>query len=168
MSSYEVRAIKFIRKVYPYICDCQSVIDFDEAIDDFNEAYHRKVKLDNGATRMVFISSDYVVKLDYNPIKIKSWGGCEQEHKFYNKAYKEGYAHLFAKIKPYYYKGMVFYIMPKINGVGNHFADAWYYMTKEEEDWCWDNGLRDLHSYNYGMTRHGIVIIDYAANDYRT
>ena len=167
MSSYEVRAIRFIQQIFSYISNCESVGGYWDAVQRFNADHNRKVVCDNGMTRVALITSDYVVKIDYSPKNIRRWGGGEQEMKFYQMASREGYAYLFAKIKPYYYRGQVFYIMPRINGIGSKWGDADEYMTAEECDWCWDHSLCDLHNGNYGWKDGHVVIIDYGANDYR-
>jgi len=167
MSSYEVRAIKFIHQVFDYISDCKQVSDYYGAISDFNAHNSRKVQCANGMTRVAFITSDYVIKFDYSDYYTKRWGGCEQEYKLYNAARADGYGYLFAKIKPYYYQGRVFYIMPRINGIGRTWYNADSYMTWEEREWCDDHDLRDLHNENYGWHRKQIVICDYAANSFR-
>lgn len=166
MSSYEVRAIKFIRQFAPFIADCKRVSEYNMAVNRFNKAYNRKVKCDNGMTRIVFITSDYVIKIDYSQENICKWGGCDSEVAFYNLAVKEGYGYLFAKSKPYYHNGRVFYIMPRIHGIGREFEDADEYMTADECDWCWSHCLRDLHRYNYGWKDGHVVIFDYSANEY--
>lgn len=167
MSSYEVRAIRFIQQIFSYIMDCRTVSNYERAIDRFNMDHNRNVICSHGMTRVALVTSDYVVKIDYHPSNIKRWGGSEQEMKFYQMAYNEGYGYLFAKIKPYYYKGHLFYIMPRIKGIGSQFGDASEYMTAEENDWCWDHELYDLHNQNYGWKNGRVVIIDYGANDFR-
>ena len=167
MSSYEVRAIKFIHSIYPYIENCTCLEEYDTAIFKYNMKNNRRVHFDWGSARFALITSDYVVKMNYNPENVARWGGCEEEHRFYNKAYNEGFDYLFAKTKPYYYKGVVFYIMPRIHNIGKTYWDADAYMSAEEKRWCRKNGLIDLHYQNYGWKNNHIVIIDYGANDYR-
>ena len=167
MSSYEVRAIKFIKQIFDYISDCESINDYENAINRFNYTHNRKVSCSHGMTRVAIMSSDYVIKIDYNPINVARWGCGEQERKFYELAFREGMSYLFAKIKPYYHRGRVFYIMPRISGVGRTDWDADEYLTAEEIDWCWDHDLHDLHCHNYGWKNNHVVIIDYGANGYR-
>lgn len=167
MSSYEVRAIRFIQQIFSYIADCHTVGSYWDAVQAFNLEHNRKVMCDNGMTRVALITSDYVVKIDYHAKNVKRWGGGEQEVKFYRMASSEGYGYLFAKIKPYYYKGQMFYIMPRVHGIGRKFEDADAYMTEEEADWCWEHDLCDLHNQNYGWKDGHVVIIDYGANNYR-
>jgi hypothetical protein len=166
-SSYEVRAIRFIKQIFSYLDDCRTMDDYFNAVYRFNFDHSRKVRFAHGMTRIAFITSDYVIKLDYDPKNVKRWGGCEQEVKFYRMACEEGYGYLFAKIKPYYHRGRVFYIMPRVAGIGRSYNDADAYMTNEENAWCCDHELYDLHNENYGWKGKHIVIIDYGANDYR-
>ena len=167
MSSYEIRAIKFIHQVYSYINNCSTVGEYEASIRVYNAQHHRHVHCDAGSARIALITSDYVIKLNYNPYKVKEWGGCEQELKLYNQAFKDGFDYLLAKIKPYYYKGQVFYIMPRIHNIAKTFYDADYYMTAQEYNWCKSVELHDLHRYNYGWKNRHIVIIDYGANKYK-
>ena len=167
MRSYVERAKDFIQQAFPFMSDCGTVEDFFCAMLHFNERYNRKVIVDNGAARVALITSDYVVKVDYNEYKVHEWGGCEAELAFYEFACSEGYGYLFAEITKYTYGGRDFYIMPRVHGIGKTFYEADEYMTADEAEWCWDVGLRDLHNENYGWKGDKIVIIDYGANEYR-
>lgn len=164
MQNYEERAMSFIRKFSAFIANCNSLDDYQSAVSQFNYECRRKVTFEHGQTRVVFITSDYVVKLDYNPDKIHKWGGCEAEYCFYEEACQDGFSYLFAKITPYSYNGRTFYIMPKVEGIGMELWDADYYMNDEEREWCENHGLTDLHNFNYGWDDTQIVIFDYAAN----
>lgn len=166
MSSYEVRAIKFIKQVFDYIENCKSVGDYWRAIDQFNIENRRAVRVSNGMTRVALMTSDYVVKIDYSK-DVERFGGGAEECRFYEMASREGMAYLFAKIKPYCYKNRIFYIMPHVQGVGRTGADADHYMNEDEKDWCWEHDLYDLHCQNYGWKDGHVVIIDYGANEYR-
>ena len=162
-NSYEVRAQKFIREFFPFIDGCVDFLDYEEATYDFMiEHPHRKVAFDHGMTRVVFITSDYVVKMDYSEENIEKFGGGEKEIAFYEMAEREGMAYLFAKISRYDYEGVSFYIMPRVYGIGRFFYDADEYLTAEESDWCWDH-VRDLHNENYGWKNGHVIIFDYAA-----
>ena len=164
-NSYEVRAQKFIRKIYPYIMDCDELEEIEEAVDIFNAEYHCHVKFAHGMTRFVLICSDYVIKVDYDPIEIENFGGCEDEVFMYETAEKEGFDYLLAKITRYDYSGMPFYIMPKIKGICKTWYDADYYMSDEEINWCNRHDLHDLHCFNYGWKNKHIVLIDYGAHN---
>ena len=125
MSSYEVRAKKFIAKIYPYIKNCNDLFDFSLAINRFNRECHRKVQIASGSTRVVLITSDYVIKVDYNGWGKGRWGSCADEVRMYRQAKRDGFEYLFAKVTPVR-KGYnrTFYIMPRIGGIGKKPYDA--------------------------------------------
>ena len=164
MSNYEIRAKKFIAEVYPYIKDCGDNFDFSVAIRRFNRDHHRNVQIASGATRVVMITSDYVIKVDYDGWGRGQFGSCADEARMYRKAKRDGFAHLFAKITAVR-KGYdrTFYIMPRIRGIGKKPYDATAYVGGDEYDYL-DNNVGDLHHYNYGWKDGHIVMIDYAYN----
>lgn len=164
MSNYEERAKKFIAQIYPFIKDCESTPEFSAAVNRFNFTAHRKVKMEFGSTRIAFITSDYVVKFDYNGWGIGKFGSCNDEVRMYRYAVESGYGHLLAKITPYRYNyNHTFYIMPKISGIGKYPYDADCYLEGDEYNWVNEN-IYDCHSYNYGWKDGHIVMIDYACN----
>lgn len=162
-SSYEVRAQKFIRMLDAYLIGCVDAEDYEDASYSFMINHpNRKIRFDHGMTRVAFITSDYVVKIDYDEDNVSLFGGCEDEVRFYEVAEREGMAHLFAKISRYDYNGHTYYIMPKITGINeNRWEEAWYYMTREECEWCSNHNLGDLHCKNYGLVNGKVRIIDY-------
>lgn len=163
-SNYVARAKKFLEQVYPYIKDCEDEWDLDKALRKFNQDYHRKVQTNSGSTRVVMITSDYVIKYDYDGWGKGTWGTCKDEVRMYRKAKRDGYAHLFAEITPVranYNK--TFYIMPRINGVGRYEDDAIEYVDGNEFMYLYHN-VNDLHNGNYGWKDKHIVMIDYASN----
>ena len=166
-SSYEVRAQRFIRAIAPFINGCEGWEDYEYGMYNYLIEHPRRVvHCDHGMTRVVFITSDYVVKIDYSPDNIERFGGGEQEIAFYQMAEREGMAHLFAKISRYDFNGRRYYIMPRITGIDEErWEDAWYYMTEEECEWCEDHHLYDLHCKNYGIMDGKVKIIDYGAYD---
>ena len=166
-SSYEVRAQKFIREIFPFICGCEECEDYEFGMYNYLiEHPRRNVIFDHGMTRVVFITSDYVVKIDYSEKNIARFGGGEKEILFYETAENEGFGYLFAKISRYIYKGHTFYIMPRVNGISeDRWEDAWWYMTDEENQWCSQHGLFDLHAKNYGLVNGKVKIIDYGCYD---
>lgn len=163
MRNYEERAKDFIKEIFPLFNSFDNYWDASDAVEMFNRLYNRKVIANHGCARIALITSDYVVKFDYDQYEVRSVGGCENEIKLYEQAEKDGFAYLFAKITRYTYKGQNFYIMPRINGVG---SDDWNYaddhMTEEENNWCDRHDLTDLHNQNYGFRNGHVCIIDYA------
>ena len=113
-TNYEVRAKKFIQQVADYIENCYVPDDFNEAIERYNEAKKRHVRVESGACRVVLITSDYVVKIDYNPQKIEIFGGCEDEYEFYQYAKDDGYEYLFAKSQSLYTMGARSTLCPEL------------------------------------------------------
>ena len=167
MTNYIVRAQKFVRDIYPFIAG--EYKDMDKvaySIAEFNQMNHRNVKLDHGLTRIALITSDYVVKFDYDENRVAQFGGGEAEIELYKQAEADGYAYLFAQITRYEYMGRCFYIMPRIDGIGKYeYQDAWEFMTDAEYDWCCEHGLFDLHEKNYGWRDGRVCIIDYGAHN---
>lgn len=163
MNSYEERAKKFIQKVYPFIEDDYEPDDVKDSIDDFNFQYNRHVIVKHGIARTALITSDYVVKFDYDESEVAYVGGCEEEMTFYTRAEADGFGYLFAKISRYQYNERTFYIMPRVYGIKpNSYEYAQHYMSRAERNWCSDMGLQDLHCNNYGFRNGHVCIFDYA------
>lgn len=162
-NSYEVRARKFIRQIYNYICECEDVVEYEWAVNKFNHDHHRNVQIANGLTRVVLITSDYVIKMNCGyASNLSRWGTCETEIGLYKEAVRDGFDYLFAKPTEIEYQGLTFCIMPRITGIGRTPYDADEYLTEEEKDWVWER-VSDLHNGNYGWRKGRPVIIDYAA-----
>lgn len=166
MRNYIERAEDFIKAIYPFICD--SLHDrcaVFNAVRDFNATYNRKVICRHGCVRIALITSDYVVKFDYNEEEVPFLGGGEKEVRIYNMAKEDGFDYLFAPITPYEYEHNTFYIMPRINGIGREEYDDNYaeeLMTEEESEYISELGLSDLHNYNFGFRKGKICLVDYA------
>ena len=159
MRNYVERAKDFIHQIFPYLknCNCHEVRKI--SVLQFNIDYHRRVEYNHGQSRYALATSDYVVKVDYRD---SLWGNSEDEMEVYKLAEQDGFAYLFAKITPYEYEGIHFYIMPRIYGVGRYEEDADTFMTSEEADWCYDH-VNDLHFHNYGWKNGRVVVFDYAS-----
>ena len=164
-SSYIVRAQRFIEEVYPYIeGKTTSPNECYRAIQQFNMRKSRKVQVAHGCSRIAFITSDYVVKFDYDKSEVRRLGGCESEVRFYQFAEQEGFAYLLAEITPFTYNGYTFYIMPRVYGIGRYeYSYAEDMAHGAEEDFL-RTYLYDLHEENYGWYRGQVVIVDYACN----
>ena len=166
-NDYKVRAFNFLKSLYPYIED--SLNDPYECADKvmaFNEEKHRKVSIAWGSVRVAFISSDYVVKYDYDKNDAKRFGGCEDEEEFYRFAKEKGFEHLFAEISSFEYMNHTFYVMPRINMRMNQEGErAEWYLVGAERDFV-DNYLYDLHDENFGWKNNHPVIFDYAFNTF--
>lgn len=164
MRSYIERAQDFVKEIYPYLqAFGYGYWGAKQAIKTFNEQTGRKVKFSHGCVRIAMITSDYVVKYDFDADEAACLGGGEDEVSFYEIAKAEGYAYLFAQVTRFVYEGHYFYIMPRIKGISERnywHADHW--MTPEEREWCDKHNLSDLHCNNYGFRNGKVCIIDYA------
>jgi hypothetical protein len=163
-SNYKIRAMRFIEQIFPYIENCgEYVNDYRKAVNRFNHTRSRRVILAHGISRVAFITSDYVVKMDYDPYEIERVGGGESEEKFYAFAKMHGFSYLFAEVTSYTYHGKTFYIMPRIGGIGKYEDDVYWFLTSVDRDFVEDY-LYDMHNLNYGWKDGYPVIIDYACN----
>ena len=92
MRNYIERAKDFIKQVYPYLNDdCMSPWLIKSVIEKFNRTFDRKVIVRSGLSRIALITSDYVVKFDYDPDEVDSIGGCDAELDLYWQAKQEGF-----------------------------------------------------------------------------
>lgn len=166
MRDYKERAKDFITQIFPYIEEAQyDVFLMRDMVKQFNRDHKRKVLCKNGLSRIALITSDYVVKYDYDAEEVDCIGGCEQEINLYTTALRDGFAYLFAEITRYEYEGKYFYIMPRIRGInGDRWDYADEFMTDEEQKWCDEHHLSDLHSNNYGFRKGKLCIVDYACS----
>ena len=137
---------------------------------EYNERHSRSsMRCDNGSTRIAFIISDYVLKVDYR--EIKSYGNSETELKAWDFIRKNGVEEYFAEITKYTSKsGITFYIMPRIKHVGEYDED-WFFETLYKTDivacgFIQDN-FCDFHENNFGIKNGHPVMIDYAWNYFR-
>ena len=163
-NTYEIRAERFIHQIYDFICDCECVEDYEYAVKVFNYECRRKVKVKHGLTRVVLITSDYVVKIDCGRLDWREqFGGCANEFEIYEQAENAGFAYLFAKPTAVEYKGRKFCVMPRIHGIGLEDDDADYFLTPKEDRWV-SSRVFDLHNGNYGWKDGHPVLFDYAAS----
>lgn len=127
---------------------------------------HSFMGFENGSTRLAFIISDYVLKVDYRTIK--SYGNSETELKAWDFIRENGMEEYFAEITKYISKsGITFYIMPRIKHIGEYdeewFNDTLYETDIGAYDFIQDN-FCDFHENNFGIKNGHPVIIDYAWN----
>lgn len=168
MRSYEERAKDFIKVFSPYCKGCKSRYDFEKAAYKFMSDHpNRKIRVEYGVSRVAFIISDYVIKVDYRHNDYKWAGNCASEYNSYLRFQKDGFDYLVAACSRYRCQNRYFYIMPKVNGIGNQNRDFWKALNGKEEDYILLHCL-DLHSGNYGWSRKTgkPVIIDYAATEF--
>lgn len=165
---YTYRAEKFIKILFSYIKEelekkKRSTVDMRACVDAFNKEKKRKVVFDSGASRMVFISSDYVVKVDK---QTTCWAGTsEDEFKMYQFAIENGFDHLFAPISSFLYNGYAFYIMPRAHDINQWRNEDFFYdtLTASESEFISDY-ITDIHGGNFGYLHKDLVLIDYAYN----
>ena len=167
-SDYRERAFRFIQEVYPYIDGFMyEPYLVTRRIRIFNHAKSRNVQVRNGCARIALITSDYVIKFDYDEDEVRRIGGCEDEVYFYGFVKKNHMEHLFAEITPVSYMGHKFYIMPRISGIGRYEdMHVEYFLNFEDSDFV-HSYLSDMHSGNYGWKNGYPVIVDYALNELR-
>lgn len=162
MRNYEERAKDFIKEIFPYIANyMESPWSMRHCIKEFNQEKSRNVKMRAGCARIALLTSDYVVKFDYDKEEAGAIGGCANEVYMYDIAEREGFAYLFAKITHVIYQNHDFYIMPRIEGVDDCNGSAWHHMTATEAKWCRDHSITDLHDGNYGFRDNHVCIFDY-------
>lgn len=161
MRSYEERAKDFIKEIFPFLRDFESPWTTRQDVLMYNASRTRNVKFACGCARIALMTSDYVVKWDYDADEVRSIGGSENEVALYEIAEREGFAYLFAKTTRYEYNGQRFYIMPRVRGINDRNGRAWQYMTDAERAWCQNHYLTDLHCNNYGLVNHKVIIVDY-------
>lgn len=165
--NYLVRATNFLHAIYPYICDClNDWYGVRDAVNKFNRDRTRSVEFMNGSARMALITSDYVVKWDYDEEAVEEIGGCVDEWRFYQEAIVDGYEYLLAKTDLVVIEGHTFAIMPRIRNIGSshHGGDIYEYLTRDEYYWLTAN-VKDLHSWNWGIVNSKACVIDYAMSN---
>mgnify|MGYP003418272105 CR=1 FL=1 len=170
-TDYEVRAKAFIKEFAPYLKGIRvtrsNSYKIRDAVRRFNVDKKRNVKVDSGASRIVLITSDYVVKLDFGT----TWAGnSKSEMLGYQQAQKDGYEYLLAKISLYKYHNRSFFIMPRARVAGTLTWQGqkklWFKLTDKEQDYL-RNNFDDLHNNNWGSLNGRPVLIDYAWNDFK-
>ena len=160
-SSYIDRAIKFLDMILPDIEGyMMSPEEVSNIIECYNMAHHRSVRVCNGASRIALVTSDYVIKWDYNKRGVSSWGGNVQEVEMYKIAEKAGYSYLFAELTSVWRNGILFNIMPRF-AIGGHKRPIYEKISNKE--WRWLNShVWDIHDGNYAMVKGKPIIFDYA------
>lgn len=163
-SDYRVRALRFLNYILPYLGDdIFDVTEIQYRVDEFNRDHSRKVEVMWGSARIALITSDYVVKWDYDMDDARDIGGCADEYRAYQQAKEQGFDYLFAETTLVNINDIEFSIMPRIRNIGpdHHGGEIDNYLTEWEWDWL-RKFDKDIHHYNWGI-RHGkACVIDYA------
>lgn len=161
-SNYIVRAQKFMETFYPYM----RKYNIEDAVAHFNEDKHRAVQFRCGAVRRVLVTSDYVVKWDYDKRNSKTFGGCRDEYNKYQKVKDDYYGYLFAEITPIKVSNRIFYVMPRVKSLG-YDCDEWITDVLNETELAYVNSITgDVHDENWGYLHGRPVIIDYACGTF--
>ena len=162
-SNYIVRAQKFMETFYPYM----RKYHIGEAVLHFNEDKHRAVQCRQGAVRRVLITSDYVIKWDYDKRNSKTFGGCREEYKKYQKVKDDYYGYLFAEITPIKVRNRTFYVMPRVKSLGVDSGE-WIdeVLNEDEFGYVKSVGVGDIHDENWGYLHGRPVLIDYACGNF--
>lgn len=162
-SNYVDRARKFITEIYPLIDDRTDWSNVNSAVNKFNQINHRNVNFFHGAVRFVLLTSDYVIKWDWSKEARLEYGGCDKELERWHKYEKTPYSYMFVPISKIKVCKRVWYVMPRVRGKRpNHIAR--YYMTSDEQDFCFDNKIFDLHCGNFVLKHGRPLIFDYAGS----
>lgn len=160
-SNYVVRAQKFLREFIPYM----RMYPISVAVNIYNQEKHRKVMYRHGAVRRALITSDYVIKWDYDAENRHNFGGCREEYKKYLEVKDDYYGYLFAEITPVKVKGRQFYVMPRVKIAGEYCSNTYIedVLNEDELDFIFDDArIGDVHENNWGMLHGKPVLIDYA------
>lgn len=175
-SSYKRHARDFIRAFAPY---CGKIIRMPERkfcyggytynqerhfygaiVRKFNARWGTTIKVAAGASRIVFIGKDFVVKVDRHGEE----GVCETEMDKYEEARKENMEEYLLPIEEYIYNNLHFYIMPKAEVAFEVLGEDAYlddYLSSDIVNWLYDFA-EDIHNYNWGFFNGQAVIFDYA------
>ena len=169
--SYIERAMRMAELLSSYMEDYNNnesiYVRCKMAAFEYNKRHSRSsMHVDNGSTRIAFIISDYVLKVDYR--EIKTYGNSETELEAWDFIRKNGMEEYFAEITKYTSKsGLTFYIMPRIKHIGE-YDEEWLFETLYKTDivayeFIQDN-FCDFHEENFGVKSGHPVMIDYAWN----
>ena len=141
-----------------------SVYYYRRVVEDYNLTHNTYYSVANGAVRAVIIGEDFVIKTDYSKCCAEKFGGCFDEYKMYKFAEANGYAHLLAKVTKIKGGHHYYYVMPRMDYLGEDVEEELNdYFREDEMDWINDD-ITDLHDANYGFLDGEAYIIDYACS----
>ena len=165
-SDYRTRAFQFLKSIFPYIENSLfSEWDVKQAVGRYIcDHPSRRISSEAGSARIALLTSDYVIKWDYDAECVAEIGGCEREAAVYKMACDAGYEYLFAETTLITYRGYIFSIMPRIKAIGPncHKYTFEQMLSYDELSWIRSIGLTDFHDWNWGIRHHQPVIVDYA------
>lgn len=163
-NDYVTRARKFVKEIAPMIENRRNFWSVSDAVREYETKHnHRKVKFCHGAVRCALITSDYVIKWDYDVEEAKNYGGCVAETRLWQELKDSEYADLFAPITRIREAGHYWYVMPRVNGQKSHHPVS-YYVDEDVTEFLDSNHICDLHNQNWLLVRGKPVIFDYACS----
>ena len=167
MRTYEERAMDFIKELYEV--KGKNTFEKNYGVRRIVSEYlslhpRRRVKVEEGAARTAIITSDYVIKIDTGCTD--TYGGCEQEMKFYDYACDCGMEYLLAKPTRFCYKRIVFYIYPRAKVYLDMTRPKRWYDELTYNEQSFVDEICDLHAGNIGFLHGRLCIIDYAMNNH--
>lgn len=167
MRTYVERAEDFIKELFEYKGKNTFKKEYGirRIVGEYRTVHpRRRIEVSSGAARTAIITSDYVIKIDTGCPG--TYGGCEQEMKFYDYACDSGMEYLLAKPTLFKYKRMNFYIYPRASVYASmRHSRNWYgELTYDEQSFV--DEICDLHAGNIGFLHGRLCIIDYAMNNH--
>ena len=155
MRTYVERAEDFIKELLEYKGKNTFKKEYGirRTVGEYRTVHpRRRIEVSSGAARTAIITSDYVIKIDTGCPG--TYGGCEQEMKFYDYACDSGMEYLLAKPTLFKYKRMNFYIYPRASVYASmRHSRNWYgELTYDEQSFV--DEICDLHAGNIGFL-HG-------------
>lgn len=166
-NDYITRAKRFINEFVGFCGNEFDQTDYcitEQLVKRFNEKRRRHVILANGSVRLALLTSDYVIKWDYDEEAVCEYGGCEDELDFYNQIRDKAIVKYFAPIERYDVHGLTFYIMPRAD-MRKHkeglVANWRLWCDSFDADWI-EERLCDMHKGNWGFIGEQFTIVDYA------
>lgn len=164
-NNYVVRARKFYDSVYNDICMYEEPCQYIKYFKYWNKEHNRRVIVSFGSTRVCLITSDYVIKIDYNGESY--FGNSESEARAYKRACMCGAEDAFCPIRQIADNA---WVMPRCR-VNDEFDDEdtarykvekFYARLSYKESAFIENHIQDIHEGNVGYYNGRIVLIDYA------
>ena len=167
MRTYVERAEDFIKELLEYKGKNTFKKEYGirRTVGEYRTVHpRRRIEVSSGAARTAIITSDYVIKIDTGCPG--TYGGCEQEMKFYDYACDSGMEYLLAKPTLFKYKRMNFYIYPRASVYASmRHSRNWYgELTYDEQSFV--DEICDLHAGNIGFLHGRLCIIYYAMNNH--
>lgn len=127
---------------------------FEDAIENINvrKGWNARSIID-GSTRNVVLCSDYCIKID--KVRCSIFGTSRDEYDFFLRHKDDSYGQFLCPISKAIINNYIFYIMPRVKGVGYTSASRFPQFIRDD--------MRDLHNMNIGVFHRQPIIIDYAA-----